>query len=162
MKQESRAHLHESLRSNQPEDSPLMATSWKLPEVPTSTGVYTGAMPTTDLEQAAWDASVMHVSTGTDTDGNSRAVVSVTGDKSDGPPSTGVGAEGTTSTRAVDSDRGATSEQESNSSRLEDRGQELHLHESVTPLRGPASPLMALWRRRPENRRLIAKDELDQ
>jgi hypothetical protein len=93
MKQESRAHLHESLRSNQPEDSPLMATSWKLPEVPTSTGVNAGAMPTTDLEQAAWDASVMHVSTGTDTDGNSRAVVSVTGDKSDGPTSTGVGAE---------------------------------------------------------------------
>ena len=71
--------------SSQQEDSPLMATSWILPEVTTSTGVDTGAMPTTDLEQAAWDASVMPVSTGTDTDGNSRAVVSVTGDKSDGP-----------------------------------------------------------------------------
>lgn len=73
--------------SGQQEDSPPMATSWILPEVPTSTGVDTGAMPTTDLEQAAWDASVMHVSTGIDTDGNSMAVVSVPGDKSDGPTS---------------------------------------------------------------------------
>ncbi len=105
-------------RSGQPEDSPLMATSWKLPEVPTSTGVDTGAMPTTDLEQAAWDASVMHVSTGTDTDGNSMDVVSVPGDKSDGPTSTGEGAEGTTRTRATGSDGEATSEQESSSSQL--------------------------------------------
>jgi len=52
-------------------------------------------MPTTDLEQAAWDASVMPISTGTDTDENSRAVVSVTGDNSDGPTSTGVGTDGT-------------------------------------------------------------------
>jgi len=73
-----------SERSSQPEDSPLMAMSWILPEVTTSTGVDTRAMPTTDLE------------TGTDTDGNSRAVVSVTGDNSDGPTSTGVGADGTT------------------------------------------------------------------
>ena len=102
--QESRLLLHESStseRSSQPEDSPLMAASWILPEVSTSTGVDTGAMPTTDLEQAAWDASVMPVSTGTDTDGNSRAVVSVTGDNSDGPTSTGVGTDGTTSTRAI-------------------------------------------------------------
>jgi hypothetical protein len=105
-------------RLGQPEDSPLMATSWILPAVPTSTGVDTGAMPTTDLEQAAWDASVMHVSTGTDTDGNSMAVVSVPGDESDGPTSTGEGAEGTTRTRAADSDSGATPEQESSSSRL--------------------------------------------
>ena len=94
-----------------------MATSWILPEVTTSTGGDTGAMPTTDLEQAVWDASVMRVSTGMDTDGNSMAVVSVTGDNSDGPTSTGAGTDGTTSTRAVDSDGGATSEQESNSSR---------------------------------------------
>ena len=66
--------MDSSERSGQPEDCPLMATSWILPEVPTSTGVDTGAMPTTDLEQAAWDASVMHVSTGTDTDGNSMTV----------------------------------------------------------------------------------------
>ncbi len=46
-------------RLSQPEDSTLMATSWLLPAVPTSTGVDTGALPTTDLEQAAWDASVM-------------------------------------------------------------------------------------------------------
>ena len=72
----------------------------------------------TDLEQAACDASVMPVSTGTDTDGNSRAVVSVTGDNSDGPTSTGVGTDGTTSTRAIDSDGGAASEQENSSSRL--------------------------------------------
>ena len=72
----------------------------------------------TDLEQAAWDASVMHVSTGTDTDGNSMAVVSVPGDKSDGPTSTGEGAEGTIRTRTADSDGGAASEQESSSSRL--------------------------------------------
>jgi hypothetical protein len=32
---------------------------------------------------------VMHVSTGTDTDGNSMAVVSVPGDEADGPTSTG-------------------------------------------------------------------------
>jgi len=87
-----------------------MATSWILPEVTTSTGVDIGAMPTTDLEQAAWDASVMHVSTGTDTDGNFMAVVSVPGDNSDGSTSTGEGAEGTTRTRATDSDGGATSE----------------------------------------------------
>ena len=72
----------------------------------------------TDLEQAAWDASVMHVSTGADTDGNSMTVVSVPGDHSDGPTSTGEGAEGTTRTRTADSDGGATSEQESSSSRL--------------------------------------------
>ena len=90
-----------------------MTASWKLPEVTTSTGVDTGAMPTTDLEQAAWDASAV-------------------------PVSTGVGTDGTTSTRAIDSDGRATSEQESNSSRLIsvedsfdiDRWQELHLHES--------------------------------
>jgi hypothetical protein len=55
-----------SERSGQPEDSTLMATSWILPEVPTSTGVDTGAMPMTHLVQAAWDASVMHVSMGAD------------------------------------------------------------------------------------------------
>ena len=104
--------------TSEPEDRPLMATSWILPEVSTSTGVDTGAMPTTDLEQAAWDASVMHVSTGTDTDGNSMAVVSVPGDKSDGPTWTGEGAEGTIRTRTADSDGGATFEQESSSSRL--------------------------------------------
>jgi hypothetical protein len=105
-------------RLSQPEDSSLMATSWILPAVPTSTGVDTGAMPTMDFEQAAWDASVMHVSTGTDTDGNSMAVVSLPGDEADGPTSTGEGAAGTTRTRATDSDGGATSEQESSSSRL--------------------------------------------
>ncbi len=46
------------------------------------------------------------------------AVVSVTGDNSDGSTSTGVGTDGTTNTRAVDSDGGVTSEQQSNSSRL--------------------------------------------
>ena len=75
-------------------------------------------MPTTDLEQAAWDASVMPVSTGTDTDGNSRAVVSVTGDESDGPTSTGGGTDGTISARAIENDGGATSEQENSSYRL--------------------------------------------
>jgi hypothetical protein len=40
------------------------------------------------------------------------------GDKSDGPTSTGEGAEGTTRTRTADSDGGATSERESSSSRL--------------------------------------------
>ena len=72
-------------------------------------------MPTTDLEQAAWDASV---STGTDTDRNSRAVVSVTGDESDGTTSTGGGTDGTISARAIENDGGATSEQENSSSRL--------------------------------------------
>ena len=109
--------LDSAERSSQPEDSPMMAASWILPEVPTSTGVDTGAMPTTELEQAAWDASVMPISTGTDTDRNSMTVVAVPGDNSDGSTSTGVGADGTTSTRP-DSDGGATSEQESSSSRL--------------------------------------------
>ena len=45
-------------------------------------------------------------------------MVSVTGDNSDGPTSTGIGVDGTTSTRAVDSDGGATPEQESSGSRL--------------------------------------------
>ena len=53
--------------TSEPEDRQLMTTSWILPAVPTSTGVDTGAMPTTDLEQVAWDASVMPVSTGTGT-----------------------------------------------------------------------------------------------
>ena len=39
-------------------------------------------------------------------------------DESDGPTSTGVGTDGTTSTRAIDNDGGATSEQENSSSRL--------------------------------------------
>ena len=95
--------------TSEPEDRQLMATSWILPAVTTSTGVDTGAMPTTDLEQTAWDASVMPVSTGTDTDGNARAVVSVTGDESDGPTSTGGGTDGTTSARAIENDGGATS-----------------------------------------------------
>jgi hypothetical protein len=82
----SPAHVHDT---SEPEDRPLMATSWILPADSTSTGVDTGAMPMMDLEQAAWDASVMPVSTGTDTDGDSRAVVSATGDNSDGPTSTG-------------------------------------------------------------------------
>ena len=96
--------------TSEPEDRPLMATSWILPAVPTSTGVDTRAMPTTDLEQAAWDASVMPVSTGTDTDGNARAVVSATGDNSDGPTSTGGGTDGTISARAIENDGGATSD----------------------------------------------------
>jgi len=92
-----------------------MATSWILPEVTTSTGVDTGAMPTTawDAWDAAWDASVMPVSTGTDTGWELQDC-----DNSDGPTSTGLGADGTTSTRAVDSDGGATSEQQSSGSRL--------------------------------------------
>ena len=104
--------------TSEPEDRPLMATSWILPEVSTSTGVDTGAMPTTDLEQVAWDASVMPGSMGTDTDGNSRAVVSATGDESDGPTSTGGGTDGTISVRTIENDGGATSEQENSSSRL--------------------------------------------
>jgi len=75
-------------------------------------------LPTTDLEQAAWDASVMHVSTGTDADGNSMAVVSVPGDEADGPTSTGEGAAGPTRTQTRDSDGGASSEQENSGSRL--------------------------------------------
>ena len=53
-----------------------------------------------------------------DTEGNSSAVASVTGDESDGPTSTGGGTDGITSTRAIDNDGGATSEQENSSSRL--------------------------------------------
>ena len=162
----------------QPEDDTLMATSWLLSAVPTSTGVDTEALPTTDLEQAAWDASVMHVSTGADTDGNSMAVVSVPGDEADGPTSTGEGAAGPTRTRTRESDGGATSEQENSSSRLIsvegsfDIVGGLPRTGTAEPVRangssegakgGSASPLMALWRRRPENRRLIAKGGLDQ
>jgi len=102
----SPAHVHDT---SEPEDRPLMATSWILPAVSTSTGVDTGAMPMMDLEQAAWDASVMPVSTGTDTDGDSRAVVPATDDNS---------TYGTVSTRTIENDVGATSEQESSSSRL--------------------------------------------
>ena len=107
--------IDSSERSSQPKDSPQMTTSWTLPKVTTSTGVDTGAMPTTDLEQAAWNASVMPISTGTDADGMSMAVVSVTGEKSDGPTSTRVGTDERTSSRAIDSDGGATSEKESSS-----------------------------------------------
>ena len=67
-------------------------------------------------------------------DGNSRAV---TGDNSDGPTSTGVGTDGTTSTRAIDSDGGATSEQESKiapASLEEDRGPIDGTVEVQTPL----------------------------
>ena len=96
----------------------MLATSGLLSAVATSTGVDTEALPTTDLEQATWDASVMLVSTGTDTDGNAMAVVSVPGDEADGPTSTGECAAGTTRTRTADSDGEATSEQESSSSRL--------------------------------------------
>ena len=60
----------------------------------------------------------MPVSTGTDTDGNSRAVVSVIGDESDGPTSTGGGTDGTISARTIENDGGVTSEQENSSSRL--------------------------------------------
>ena len=102
----SPAHVHDT---SEPEDRPLMATSWILPADSTSTGVDTGAMPMMDLEQAAWDASVIPVSTGTDTDGHSRAVVPATGDNS---------TDGTISTRTIENDGGATSEQESSSSRL--------------------------------------------
>ena len=105
-------------RLRQPEDRTLMATSRLLSAVPTSTGVDTEALPTTDLEQAAWDASVMLVSTGTDTDGNAMAVVSVPGHEADGPTSTGEGAAGWTGTRTRDSDGGASSEQENSGSRL--------------------------------------------
>ncbi len=41
-------------RLRQPEDHTLLATSGLLSAVPTSTGVDTEALPTTDLEQAAW------------------------------------------------------------------------------------------------------------
>jgi hypothetical protein len=48
-----------AVRLRQPEDHTLMATSGLLSAVPTSTGVDTEALPTTELKQAAWDASVM-------------------------------------------------------------------------------------------------------
>ena len=74
------------------------------------------------------------------------------------------------SARAIENDGGATSEQESSSSRL------ISVEDSVdivgggprtgtaptrvidTPLRGPASPWMALWRRLPGYRQLIISD----
>ena len=104
-------------RLRQPEDRTLMATSRLLSAVPTSTEGDTEALPMMDLEQAAWDASVMLVSTGTDTDGNAMAVVSVPGDEADGPTSTGEGAAGTTRTRTTENDEGAASEVENSSSR---------------------------------------------
>ena len=62
-------------------------------------------------------ASVMPISTGSDADGMPMAGVSVTGDNSDGLTS-GVRTDGRSSTRAIDSDGGATYGTERNSSRL--------------------------------------------
>ena len=60
----------------------------------------------------------MPISTETDAAVISRSVVAVTGDYSDGQTSTGEGTDGRSSTRAIDSDGGATSGTERNSSRL--------------------------------------------
>ena len=113
--------LHESMTPLRGQASRRIANGWQrlgyYPKFRPRRG-HKGAMQMTDLEQAAWDASVMHVSTGADTDGNSMTVVTVPGDNSDGPTSTGEGAEGTTRIRTADSNGGATSKQESSSSRL--------------------------------------------
>jgi hypothetical protein len=84
--------------SNEPLDIPQVAASWTPPRCTTSTGVNTGAMPTTMMDQAAWDLSVM------DADGTSIAVVAGTTTHSALPSSTGVSTELRDSTRAMDDD----------------------------------------------------------
>jgi hypothetical protein len=145
--EDSLSRVNDSTRRlRQPEDHTLMATSGLLPAVPTSTELIQE-----HCLRRSW--SKQH---GTDADGNSMAVVSVPGDEADGPTSTGEGAAGPTRTRTRDSDGGASSEQENSGSRLI-RGQELlSPHEPLALQRGQASQLMALWRRRPGNRWLIA------
>jgi hypothetical protein len=97
-------------RSSEPLETPDLAAPWTLLGDATPTGVDTGAMPTAMMEQAAWDASVMPILPGMDADATTPiAVVSVTGDISVRPISTGVGTDTRAGTRANDSDRGANS-----------------------------------------------------
>jgi hypothetical protein len=70
------------------------------------------------MEQAAWDASVMPISTGMDADATPIAAVAVTGDISVRPASTGVGTDTRAGTRAMDSDRGVASGTEGTSSQF--------------------------------------------
>jgi hypothetical protein len=72
----------------------------------------------TAMEEAAWEASVLPILATMDAVESPIAVVSVKGDESVRQTSTGVGTEGRASTQAIDSDGGATSGTESNSSRL--------------------------------------------
>jgi hypothetical protein len=68
------------------------------------------------MEQAAWDASVMPISTGMDVEATPIAAVAVTGDISVRPASTGVDTDTRAGTRAFDSDRGVASGTEGTSS----------------------------------------------
>jgi hypothetical protein len=85
-----------------------MAASWTPPRCTTSTGDDTGEMPTTMMERAAWDSSVMPILTGMDADGTSIAVVAEATVHSALPSSTEVSTELRDSYRALDDD-GATS-----------------------------------------------------
>lgn len=80
---------------------PQVTTSWSLPADTISTGVDTGAMPQAMMDQVAWDASVLSISTGMDVDVMSIAAVAVTTEQSTWSSSTGVDTDMQTSTRAL-------------------------------------------------------------
>jgi hypothetical protein len=69
-----------------------------------STGVDSGVMPSAMMEQMAWDASVMPISTETDAAVMPIAMVAVTTEQSRWPSSTGVGTDMHASTRALEDD----------------------------------------------------------
>jgi hypothetical protein len=105
-------------RSSEPLETPDLAASWTLLGDATPMGVDRGTMPMAMIEQAAWDASVMPILPGMDADATLIAVVSVTGDISVRPTSTGVGTDTRAGTRAIDSDRGVASGTEGTSSQF--------------------------------------------
>ena len=85
-------------------DTPLL-TPWTLPVDATSTGVDSGVSPLAMMEQRAWDASVMPISsTETDADELPIARVAVTTEQSRWPSSTGVGTDLHASTQALEDD----------------------------------------------------------
>ena len=85
-------------------ETPLL-TPWTLPVDATSTGVDSGVSPLAMMEQRAWDASVMPISsTETDADELPIARVAVTTEQSRWPSSTGVGTDLHASTQALEDD----------------------------------------------------------
>ena len=84
--------------------TPLL-TPWTLPVDSTSTGVDSGVSPLAMMEQRAWDASVIPISsTETDADELPIARVAVTTEQSRWPSSTGVGTDLHASTQALEDD----------------------------------------------------------
>jgi hypothetical protein len=64
-----------SERSSEPQDIPQVAASWASPRCTTSTGVDTGEMSMTMLDQAAWDLSADPLCAETGADGTSIAAI---------------------------------------------------------------------------------------